>query len=100
MLGWNMRTMRHFGGKTSLAGKATASTDDGWGSAATVAAPFAGPPRPRMPWALSPTSGTLVKTKKSTLLPVLADGIPDTDQPTAADGNLLVGGIGEVFQGY
>ena len=53
-----------------------------------------------LPWALSPTSGTLVKTEKSTLLPLLTDGIPDTDQPTAAEKNLLVGGIFEVFQGY
>ena len=41
-----------------------------------------------------------MKTEKSTLLPLLTDGKPDTDQPTAADENLLVGGIGEVFQGY
>ena len=53
-----------------------------------------------LPWALSPTSGTLVKTEKSTLLPLLTDGIPDADQPTAADENLLVSGFGEVFQGY
>ena len=38
--------------------------------------------------------------RKSTLLPLLTDDIPDTDQPTAADGTLLVGCIGAVFQGY
>ena len=43
-----------------------------------------------LPWVLATTFGTLVKTAKSTLLPLLTDGIPDADQPAAANGALLV----------